>query len=103
MSHTPPDSAAPITKDMGFTPGEILRLLPRALEGWDYAVEGAGAAFGNAEKGGRMTWRELPARRLGLNFVVPRCQVELRLHGLNQAEQSAFLLQFDRSYQRGGG
>ena len=93
-----------VVKDMVLTPEDFTRLLPRALEGWDYRCEGAtGVQVGTAERGVAITLSPLPSRTLGGLLVLQRSQVEIAFHGLDAAEEGRFLRQFDQAFQRGGG
>ena len=98
----PADSSEPIVKDMAATWGDIVRLLPVALSGWSYEIEGAAVAVGTSDRGGVITVSPLPPRRLGL-VEIQRSRVTLAFHGLDAGERDGFLRQFDRAFQRGGG
>lgn len=98
----PRDSADPIVKDMAATWADILRLLPVALRGWAYRVDGNKVEVGSAELGATITVDSLPPRGFG-PVQIPRSQVTLAFRGLDAGEQEAFLRQFDRAFQRGGG
>lgn len=92
-----------LTKDMAMTEADFLRLLPKAMDGWDYRVEGTSVTAGTAARGLTITLSALPSRTLGGLLVLQRRQVEIAFHGLAEAEQEAFLGRFDQAFQRGGG
>ena len=98
----PTDPTDPIIKDMAATRGDIRRLLPIALRGWPYEVEGTTVEVGSPDRGATITVGPLPPRQFGL-VQIPRSQVTLAFRGLDAGEQDAFLRQFDRAFQRGGG
>lgn len=89
-------------KDMATTWHDFVRLLPVALDGWPYRVEGSSVEVGSPERGVTITVGALPPRRLGLMEVV-RSRVALTFRGMTSGEQDSFLRQFDRAFQRGGG
>ena len=93
-----------VVKDMALTEADFQRLLPKALAGWDYRLDGAtGVQAGDAERGVAITLSPLPARTLGGLLVLQRSRVEITFRGLTDAERAAFLKQFDQAFQRGGG
>ncbi len=94
--------ADPHVKDMATTWDDFLRLLPVALVGWSYRVDGRDVVVGSADRGATITVDSLPPRRLGL-VEVARSRVVLTFRGLTAAETDALLRQFDRAFQRGGG
>ncbi len=94
--------AEPLVKDMAATWADILRLLPVALRGWPYEVEGTAVAVGSAERGASIAVEPLPPRGFG-PVEIPRSRVAFEFHGLEPDERAALLKQFDRAFQRGGG
>ena len=92
----------PHVKDMATTWEEFLRLLPVALAGWPYRIEGSEVEVGAHERGATITVGPLPPRQFG-PVAIPRSRVVLVFRGLNQDERNAFLRQFERAFQRGGG
>ena len=98
----PEDPGEPIVKDMAASWGDIVRLLPVALRGWPYEVAGRTVAVGTPERGVVITAEDLPPRRIAL-LEVARSGVTLTFRGLDRDERNAFLTQFDRAFQRGGG
>lgn len=89
---------------MALTPEVFLRDLPRAMNGLDYRVEGRHVAA-DAGEGRRLTidLSPLPTRVLGGLLKLERCEVTLAFEGWPEPERDAFLEQFYRAYQRGGG
>jgi hypothetical protein len=96
------EPANPLVKDMAGTWEDILRLLPVALRGWPYRVDGTTVEVGSPDRGATISVGPLPPRQFGL-VQIPRSRVALAFHGLDPGEQEAFLRQFDRAFQRGGG
>ena len=101
-SVAPDGSDDPHVKDMAATWDDIARLLPIALSGWPYEIDGTAVEVGAPERGVRIEVDPLPSRRLGL-VEIRRSQVALYFRGLDAGERAAFLGQFDRAFQRGGG
>lgn len=96
-----------VVKDMGgLAVGDVLRLLPRALAGLDYSIEGGieGLRAEASAPGRRLSIaaRALPERRIAA-LAVERCQVTLAFRGWPDEERLAFLARFDRTYRKGGG
>lgn len=96
------EPAEPHVKDMAATWPDILRLLPIALRGWPYRVDGTTVEVGSADRGATIAVEPLPPRGFG-PVEIPRSRVALAFRGLNAGEREAFLSQFDRAFQRGGG
>lgn len=96
-------SSAPLSKDMAITAQDFFRMLPIALRGWDYRVEGTRVDVGAPERGVTICLTTLPPRRLSGLLSLPRIEVRLEFRGLDQAARTGFLGQFDRAYQRAGG
>ena len=94
--------ADPLVKDMAATWDDFLRLLPIALRGWGYGVDGTTVEVGSPDRGVTISVGPLPPRQFGL-VQLPRSRVALAFRGLDPGEQEAFLRQFDRAFQRGGG
>ncbi len=92
-----------VVKDMALTGSDFERLLPKALQGWDYQINGTHVDVGTDDVGITITISPLPPRKLSGLFVLERSQVEIAFHGLDSAQQDGFLKQFDQAFQRGGG
>lgn len=50
-----------------------------------------------------ITFEEQQDATLGGLLALPRARVTLTLDGLDEAARTAFLIRFDRAFQRGGG
>lgn len=96
-----------IEKQMGITHAEFLRLLPQGLDSDSFVVTGRGAgttvtdSFANDQKI-EIVLGEESVRQIAL-MRIPTTPVKLTLDGFNDLERDAFMLTFDRAYQRGGG
>ncbi len=95
-----------VVKEMGLGAADFFRLLPRALAGMDYGIEGGieGARVETALAGRRLAIAAEPlaVRRIAA-LVVERCRVTLAFHGWRAEDRLAFLARFDRAYHKGGG
>ena len=98
----PGDPGEPLVKDMAATWPDILRLLPVALRGWDYQIEGTTVEVGSTERGATVAVEPLPPRGFG-PVQISRSRVAFEFRGLEPGEREAFTSQFDRAFQRGGG
>ena len=96
------EEAVTIVKDMAITVPDFFRLLPRALNDRDHTVSGNRVRVGTADKGVAITVAEAEPRRIAL-VVIDRCEVTLNFVGYGENERAAFLVRFDRAFQRGGG
>lgn len=90
--------------EMGLGHEEFFRLLPSAVEGRRYTVEGTRVIVEDAPDR-RVIIRLEPEslRRLGPTLVLPVTALEIAFEGFGAADASAFLERFHRHYQRGGG
>ena len=92
-----------ITKQMGITHAEFVRLLPRAVKTHHFWVH---AAKVRIEEGhGKHIEIELgpeAMRQIAL-MRIATTEVTLSFIGYSDEEREAFLVQFDRAYHRGGG
>ncbi len=91
-----------IVKDMAITVSGFFRLLPRALDGQDYRVEGRTVLVGEGDRSVTITIEEAGPRRIAL-VMIERCIVTLVFTDYDDATREAFLVTFDRAFQRGGG
>ena len=91
-------------RDMGYSVAEFFRILPTAVEGHDYAVDGCGVVIRPPDGGRELVLRiaELPERRIGM-IRIPRIEVDFSFRNFTGEQRKAFLTAFDRSFQRGGG
>lgn len=96
-----------LTKEMSLTRSDFLRDIPAALRGWTWSVhEDADAVIVTAQgpdaASVSITQRDLPPRTLG-QFSIPRSDVVIDLGTLTGDAANAFIDQFNRTFQRGGG
>lgn len=91
-----------IHKEMGYTRGDFMRLLPKAVGGADMRVLDNEV---HVRDGNRLLRIELGAeseRRIGF-FRVPKLPVDLHFSGYDKAGIAAALDRFARAFQKGGG
>jgi hypothetical protein len=90
--------------EMGLGHEEFFRLLPSAVEGRRYTVEGARVIIEDGP-GRRVIIRLKPEsrRRLGPSLALPVTPVEIAFEGFGAADALVFLERFQRHYQKGGG
>ncbi len=88
---------------MALTPEQFLREVDRALRGLDYRIEGGRVEAGDKDHGLTIDLRPLAPRRLSALLSVPRLEVSISFHGYDAQQEKAFVEQFDRAFQRGGG
>ncbi len=88
---------------MGFSHGEIFRLLPAALEGRAHRVREQEIVVEDEHGTIRITLGDERIRRLGPFLETPVTDVSIRYDGLSVAEADYFLTRFRLHYQRGGG
>ncbi len=93
----------PIVKEMGMTRDDFARGLASALQGYDYRVEGDRVVVEAPGQEVTISFEALPPRRLGLSLAMPRARVTIAFGDFAPAGRGAFLQQFDRAFQRGGG
>lgn len=107
MSEDETAAVVEVVKEMGLGAADFFRLLPRALAGMDYGIEGGGidgARVETALQGRRLAIAAEPlADRRIAALVVERCRVTLAFHGWRAEDRLAFLARFDRAYHKGGG
>ena len=91
-------------RDMGYSETEFFRILPSALKGFTYTVDGNRVSINGVDKdqGLEMIVSRLPDRKIGM-IRIPRIEVEFSFHNFSENERKQFMTNFDRSYQRGGG
>ncbi|MBC6440030.1 MAG: hypothetical protein GDA49_06395 [Rhodospirillales bacterium] len=94
--------AVAIVKDMAITVKDFFRLLPRALDGEDYTVDGHRVDVNGDGRHVVITITPSEPRRIAL-VVIERCEVSLTFTGHTEESRDAFLFLFDRAYRRGGG
>ncbi len=91
-------------RDMGYSLAEFLRILPSAVKGYAHRIDGNRVIINGSGTSRRLTLNlsTLPERRIGM-IRIPRIEVEFLFHNFSERERQAFMVVFDRSYQRGGG
>lgn len=89
-------------KEMGTTHREFFRLLPAALGGDEYRVDGRVVTVGGGGRRLTITLSAEAERRIA-SLVLPVTHVRLVLTGYPAEEAAAVLARFDRAFQRGGG
>jgi hypothetical protein len=93
---------ADLIREMGLERAEFLRLLPAAVAPRPYRLEGDSIQVEDPGGGIRIRLHPTTERRIaGLGLPVTR--VEFTFEGLDSAVRNAFMEQFERHYQRGGG
>lgn len=92
-----------VVKEMAMTREEFLRMLPHAMAGQAYTLNGAsGGTVADAERVIEIVVQERSPRRIG-SLTLPVTSIELTLCGYGEAEAAEALRRFDLAYQRGGG
>lgn len=95
-------STRSVTKEMGITHADFFRLLPVALGTEDYAVTPTSATAEAGSKSVRIDLGPEGTRQIAL-LALPQTTVTIALDGYDDEEAEAFMVRFDRAYQRGGG
>ena len=98
----PPSPGFRRAYDMALTRADFLRLLPVAVGGEAYRVEGDEIVA----QGGTMPWRIRIEERAGRPFgpvALPVLAVRLFLDGATDAQAAAFVDRFLLGFQRAGG
>ena len=92
------------SRDMGYSETEFFRILPSALHGYRHEVRGSSIVVFGPREGQRVTLSVTPQpdRRIAM-ISIPRIRVDFSFHNYSGQERQDFMIQFDRSYQRGGG
>ena len=92
-------------RDIAFSLDEAFRHLPYALRGFDPVNDGPWRVVASAAGGRHVTIQgdPLPPRQLSALISLPRCRIGFAFQGFTDEEQAAFLANFDRAFQRGGG
>lgn len=98
------DQGDAFRRDMGYSVAEFFRILPSAVGGHDYQLEGDKIVVRPADGTRELVLRisRLPERKIGM-IRIPRIEVDFSFHNFTAEQRKAFLAAFDRSYQRGGG
>ena len=96
------DDAGCIEREMGLDHADFWRLLPRAVGDLKWRADGNRAVIDVGTGRVEIDLGREGARRIAL-MVIPLTPVTIRWQGVGKATFDAFLDQFDRHYQRGGG
>jgi hypothetical protein len=99
MSHP---AAMTVEKEMSISHNDFFRILPKALDGEDYRVDGNRVVAGSGGRRLEITLSEETRRRIAL-LSLPVTHVRLDFIGYREDEAAATLAKFDRGFQRGGG
>lgn len=93
-----------VRKDMGLTPAEFARALPRAVQGALTRTDEAELSFRivDGDRTAIIRCQPLPDRRLG-SLNLPRLDVEIELRGYDGPETGRFINRFDLAFLRMGG
>ena len=94
--------ASSLSRDMGISHEDFLRLLPNALRGLAWRQRGPEILAESSAGRVRITLSIEGQRRLGI-LSLPVTRVRFDFSGFSPVEQDAFMTTFDRVYQRGGG
>lgn len=89
-------------REMGLDHRDFFRLLPRAMDGYPYQVDGVSV---RAELGEGTVDIEIgPEQRRQIALLaLPYCEVSFTFENVTLSEQQTFKAHFDLHYQRGGG
>jgi hypothetical protein len=92
-------------RELGYALEEFRLHLPHALRGCSWRQDEDGTVVAEPAGGGRVAIRAeaLPPRRLSALLALPCCRVQFAFEGVDAAGRAAFLANFDRAFQRGGG
>lgn len=102
MIPAPGDAPRVVIKNMAISHADFFRLLPGALSGLDFTVNGTTVVAEDGPRRLEITLLPEGRRRIAL-LELPVTEVRLTLTGYAPADADAILLRFDRAYQRGGG
>jgi hypothetical protein len=95
-------AAMTVEKEMSISHNDFFRILPKALDGEDYRVDGNRIVAGSGGRRLEITVSEESRRRIAL-LSLPVTHVRLDFIGYREDEAAAALAKFDRGFQRGGG
>ena len=88
---------------MGCTHREFFRVLPAALSGYAYRIDGSCVFIDAPGSCVEIELYSQGSRRLGPSLQLPATEAEIRFFGHSEQDAWTFLRLFDRHYQRGGG
>jgi hypothetical protein len=95
-------AAITVEKEMSINHGDFFRILPKALDGGDYRIDGNRIVAGTGDHRLEITLSEETVRRIAL-LALPVTHVRLDFFGYDADEAATALAVFDRRFQRGGG
>ena len=95
-------AAITVEKEMSISHNDIFRILPNALDGADYRIDGNRVIAGTGNRRLEITLSDETQRRIAL-LILPVTHVRLDFIGYREDEAAAALARFDRGFQRGGG
>jgi hypothetical protein len=98
-----PQAEVRLVKELGVSHREFFRLLPRALADAPYALEAGRVVTGQGPRRLEILLAPEAERRLSASVRFPVTRIELVFRGYAAAERAAFLLRFERAFQKGGG
>lgn len=87
---------------MAYTHAGFMRLLPKALNGYDYSVSENIIQVDEKDCSVRIELGPEYERRIAM-LAMPVTDVTIQLNGFSEEQAHAFLEKFDRTYRRGGG
>ncbi len=92
-----------VVRDTGLSRDDLYRVLPAFLADRPYAIDDEGV-IRTPVGAGQVTIRPGPQteRRIAM-LRLPAMALEFEFTGCTDSEQAAFLMRFERSYQKGGG
>jgi len=89
-------------RDMTITHKEFLRLLPKAINGLDYQLNGNQIDIVGDGRSIKISLAKESIRKIA-SLALPVTLVRIELHGFDETEKVKFMSRFDLSYQKGGG
>ena len=98
----PPPGTITVQKKKSVNHGDFFRILPKALDGADYRIDGSRIVAGCGDRRLEITLSAQSERRIAL-LTLPVTHVRLDFIGYGGEEAAAALARFDRGFQRGGG
>lgn len=98
------DQGDSFTRDMGYSNMEFFRILPAAVADYSHTVDGNRVIIADPDNSRELVLvvSSLPDRAIGM-IRITRIEVEFSFRNFTVEERREFMLNFDRSYQRGGG
>ena len=91
-------------RDMGYSLQEFLRILPTAVGEYNHDVRGNLVMITDTDSNLELELEvtELPDRQIGM-IRIPRVEIGFRFQNFSKQQRQQFMINFDRSFQRGGG